>query len=94
MRKCGVWTLVAYHCGASGHHTATGESRTWLLLGALPADYTLTTAHKSKRLEWNAIGLYDDFSVDPLAYKIARANRNDELNLPYVPVTRAMQTWG
>lgn len=42
LRENGAWTIVADHRGATVYHTATGEPRTWLLLGALPADYTLT----------------------------------------------------
>ena len=37
------------------------------------------------------MGLYDDFSADPIAPEIDRASRDDELNLLYVSVTRAMQ---
>ncbi|TCQ84615.1 hypothetical protein EC839_11231 [Pseudomonas sp. JUb52] len=37
------------------------------------------------------MGLYDDFSADPLAPETDRASRDDELNLLYVSVTRAMQ---
>ncbi|WP_437179300.1 hypothetical protein [Pseudomonas oryzihabitans] len=37
------------------------------------------------------MGLYDDFTADPLAPEIDRAKRDDELNLLYVSVTRAMQ---
>ncbi|KTS76438.1 DNA helicase [Pseudomonas oryzihabitans] len=57
----------------------------------LDATVTLTTAHKAKGLEWDYVGLYDDFSADPLAPEIDRAKRDDELNLLYVSVTRAMQ---
>ncbi|WP_158973906.1 3'-5' exonuclease, partial [Pseudomonas sp. BAV 4579] len=57
----------------------------------LDATVTLTTAHKAKGLEWDFVGLYDDFSADPLAPEIDRASRDDELNLLYVSVTRAMQ---
>jgi len=57
----------------------------------LDATVTLTTAHKAKGLEWNFVGLYEDFSADPLAPEIDRASRDDELNLLYVSVTRAMQ---
>ncbi|MDR6680176.1 UvrD-helicase domain-containing protein [Pseudomonas oryzihabitans] len=57
----------------------------------LDATVTLTTAHKAKGLEWDYVGLYEDFSADPLAPEIDRAKRDDELNLLYVSVTRAMQ---
>lgn len=57
----------------------------------LDATVTLTTAHKAKGLEWDYVGLYEDFTADPLAPEIDQAKRDDELNLLYVSVTRAMQ---
>lgn len=57
----------------------------------LDATVTLTTAHKAKGLEWDFVGLYEDFTADPLAPETDRAKRDDELNLLYVSVTRAMQ---
>jgi hypothetical protein len=53
VRENGAWTVVADHRGATAYHTATGEPRTWLLLGALPADYTLT-APESAFDKWEA----------------------------------------
>lgn len=38
-----LWSAVAAdHRGTTVYHTATGKPHTWLLLGALPAYYTLT----------------------------------------------------
>lgn len=57
----------------------------------LDATVTLTTGHKAKGLEWDFVGLYDDFSADPLSPDLERGRRDDELNLLYVAVTRAMK---
>ena len=57
----------------------------------LDATVTLTTGHKSKGLEWDFVCLYDDFTADPLAPDLERGRRDDELNLLYVAVTRAMK---
>jgi hypothetical protein len=57
----------------------------------LDATVTLTTAHKAKGLEWDFVCLYDDFTADPLSPEIDQAKRDDELNLLYVGVTRAMK---
>ncbi|ELQ08651.1 hypothetical protein A988_21337 [Pseudomonas syringae BRIP39023] len=57
----------------------------------LDATVTLTTAHRAKGLEWDFVGLYDDFSADPLSPDIDAGKRDDELNLLYVAVTRAMK---
>lgn len=54
------------------------------------ATVTLTTAHKAKGLEWDAVKLYEDFA-DPLDPKMEPEERDDELNLLYVAVTRAMK---
>jgi hypothetical protein len=49
---------------------------------------TVVTAHRSKGLEWNAVRINDDFIdiTDPL---LNRREKEDELNLLYVSVTRA-----
>lgn len=57
----------------------------------LDATITLTTAHKAKGLEWDFVGLFDDFTADPLAPDIDHGKRDDELNLLYVAITRAMK---
>ncbi|WP_248767838.1 UvrD-helicase domain-containing protein [Pseudomonas sp. MWU12-2345] len=57
----------------------------------LDATVTLTTGHKAKGLEWDFVSLYDDFTADPLAPDLDRGRRDDELNLLYVAVTRAMK---
>ncbi len=52
------------------------------------ADVTVVTAHRSKGLEWDAVSLSDDFVdiTDPL---LNPREKEDELNLLYVSVTRA-----
>lgn len=52
------------------------------------ADVVVSTAHRSKGLEWDTVILNDDFSdiTDPLLSGAARA---DETNLLYVATTRA-----
>lgn len=52
------------------------------------ADVTVVTAHRSKGLEWNAVKMNDDFVDinDPL---LNPREKEDELNLLYVSVTRA-----
>lgn len=52
------------------------------------ADVTVVTAHRSKGLEWDAVRINDDFVdiTDPL---LNRREKEDELNLLYVSVTRA-----
>ena len=52
---------------------------------------TLATAHKAKGLEWDFVSLYDDFTADPLSPDLDPGKRDDELNLLYVAVTRAMK---
>ncbi|WP_240351916.1 ATP-binding domain-containing protein, partial [Pectobacterium brasiliense] len=48
----------------------------------------VSTAHRSKGLEWDSVMLNDDFSdiTDPL---LSEAARTDETNLLYVATTRA-----
>jgi len=57
----------------------------------LDATVTLATAHKAKGLEWDFVSLYDDFTADPLSPDLDPGKRDDELNLLYVAVTRAMK---
>ncbi|CAI1876912.1 MULTISPECIES: UvrD-helicase domain-containing protein [Serratia] len=55
------------------------------------AQVTVSTAHRSKGLEWPVVVLNHDFAdiTDPL---MADRERTDETNLLYVAVTRARQT--
>lgn len=53
------------------------------------ADIVVTTAHKSKGLEWAQVELLDDFPFGSET-KMERANVGEELRLLYVAVTRAM----
>ncbi|ADE63250.1 AAA family ATPase [Yersinia pestis] len=55
------------------------------------AQVTVSTAHRSKGLEWPVVVLNYDFAdiTDPL---MADSERTDETNLLYVAVTRAQQT--
>uniref|UniRef100_UPI0013DF9CA9 3'-5' exonuclease n=1 Tax=Pseudomonas viridiflava TaxID=33069 RepID=UPI0013DF9CA9 len=57
----------------------------------LGATVTLSTAHRAKGLECDFVGLYEDFTADPLSPDIEAGKRDDELNLLYVIVTRAMK---
>ncbi|MCL6408077.1 ATP-dependent helicase [Dickeya dadantii] len=52
------------------------------------ADVIVSTAHRSKGLEWDTVILNDDFAdiTDPL---LSEAERTDETNLLYVATTRA-----
>ncbi|ABV20119.1 conserved hypothetical protein [Escherichia coli O139:H28 str. E24377A] len=63
-------------------HTVTGEK---------DADITVSTAHRSKGLEWPVVILDEDFAdiTDPL---MPEDERRDETNLLYVAVTRARKT--
>lgn len=63
-------------------HAVTDESQ---------ATVSVSTAHRSKGLEWPVVVLNDDFAdiTDPL---LAARERTDETNLLYVAVTRARQT--
>ncbi|KFX05882.1 hypothetical protein KP22_08450 [Pectobacterium betavasculorum] len=55
------------------------------------ADVVVSTAHRSKGLEWDTVVLNDDFSdiTDPL---LSEAARTDETNLQYVATTRARKS--
>ncbi|RAT17414.1 DNA helicase [Lonsdalea populi] len=63
-------------------HAVTNENQ---------AQVTVSTAHRSKGLEWPVVVLDEDFAdiTDPL---MAECERIDETNLLYVAVTRARQT--
>ena len=50
-----------------------------------PCDVTVTTAHKSKGLEWDRVCIHNDFKPP----KDGAAVRPDDLRLLYVAVTRA-----
>ena len=55
------------------------------------AQVTVSTAHRSKGLEWPVVMLSEDFTdiTDPL---LSQEERQDETNLLYVAVTRARKT--
>jgi GNAT superfamily N-acetyltransferase len=58
---------------------------------AAPADVTITTAHKSKGLEWDRVRIADDFwgpRTDPDTGEVKMPSP-EELRLNYVAVTRA-----
>ncbi|MBA7930171.1 ATP-dependent helicase [Klebsiella sp. RHBSTW-00215] len=63
-------------------HAVTDESA---------AQVTVSTAHRSKGLEWPVVALNEDFTdiTDPL---LPEDERTDETNLLYVAVTRARKT--
>lgn len=63
-------------------HAVTDESQ---------AQVTVSTAHRSKGLEWPVVVLDEDFAdiTDPL---MTECERTDETNLLYVAVTRARET--
>lgn len=55
------------------------------------AQVTVSTAHRSKGLEWEVVVLNEDFCdiTDPL---LSTEERQDEINLLYVAVTRARKS--
>ena len=53
------------------------------------ADYTVSTAHRSKGLEWENVALCNDF---PDVFALEGDEYDDELNLLYVAATRAKKT--
>lgn len=55
------------------------------------ADVTVSTAHRSKGLEWDMVKLHDDFA-DILDPDMPESQRHDEINLLYVVTTRARKT--
>ncbi len=63
-------------------HTVTNERE---------ADITVSTAHRSKGLEWERVVLGDDFQ-DIADLLMSEQERRDETNLLYVAVTRARRT--
>lgn len=81
IREDGAWSIVADHRGATVYHTATGEPRTWLLLGALPADYTLT-APESVYDKWQD-GQWHLDEATQLAAQKATSTRRRALLLQY-----------
>lgn len=58
------------------------------------ADITISTAHRSKGLEWDYVVLADDFPdiLQLKDHKDAQESYEDELNLIYVAATRAMKS--
>ncbi|EGT3611041.1 ATP-dependent helicase [Morganella morganii] len=65
--------------------------RQFTVTDELAADITVSTAHRSKGLEWPVVVLNDDYPdiFDP---KLTGAARQDEINLLYVAATRAEKT--
>jgi len=57
----------------------------------LEATITLSTAHRSKGLEWDAVQLAEDFTFDPFNPDNEKEPWIDEMNLLYVACTRAMR---
>jgi len=57
----------------------------------LDATVTLSTAHRAKGLEWEAVQLADDFSLKPFDSQNEKDQWADEMNLLYVACTRAMR---
>lgn len=57
------------------------------------ADVIITTAHKSKGLEWDNVQLNDDF-IDIFNPDLEQDVKNDEINLLYVAATRAKKMLG
>lgn len=68
------------------HGTATITKAINSLTTPSHADYVVSTAHKSKGLEWNRVQISDDFlyDINPMAVKITP----EELRLLYVACTR------
>ena len=57
----------------------------------LEAALTVSTAHRSKGLEWDAVELAGDFLFEPFSHENTRERFEDEINLLYVACTRAMK---
>lgn len=75
------WELVEDHRNAVVYHTATGEPRTWVPLGPLPADYTIA-APESEFDTWQD----DHWELDEVAQLAAAkalATRKRALLLQY-----------
>ena len=58
-----------------------------------PYDVLLTTAHKSKGMEWSNVIIADDFNTDTILKSVGDSGYNQqEVNLFYVACTRAINT--
>jgi len=60
------------------------------------ADYTITTAHKAKGLEWDYVRVEEDFRFKTDAETGRVTMRDDEMKLLYVAFTRAkrhLEVW-
>ena len=57
----------------------------------LEATISVSTAHRAKGLEWDAVELSDDFSLEPFNPENTLEQFEDEMNLLYVACTRAMK---
>src|SRR3546814_1695926 len=57
----------------------------------LEATITLSTAHRSKGLEWDAVQLAEDYTFDPFNPENEKEPWIDEMNLLDVSCTRAMR---
>lgn len=57
----------------------------------LEASVTLSTAHRAKGLEWDAVQIAEDFTFSPFDPDNDYESWIDEMNLLYVACTRAMQ---
>lgn len=68
------------------HTTKTIEQAITRLVAPQSADYIISTAHKSKGLEWGRVQIYDDFLFD--SNKLAVKISPEELRLLYVACTR------
>lgn len=72
------------------HGTHTIQKAINQLVPPKNAQYIISTAHKSKGLEWHNVQIFDDFLYEnrPLSVKIS----GEELRLLYVACTRAQNT--
>jgi hypothetical protein len=57
----------------------------------LEASLTVSTAHRSKGLEWDCVELAGDFLFEPFSPENTKERWEDEVNLIYVACTRAMR---
>ncbi|PNO64526.1 UvrD-helicase domain-containing protein [Serratia marcescens] len=82
LRLLGLYFPLPQKLQVRREHDVTDESQ---------AQVTVSTAHRSKGLEWSVKVLDEDFAdiTDPL---LAERERTDETNLLYVAVTRARET--
>lgn len=74
--------------GHSNLDQAIAQIRKLTVKNAKSADVILSTAHRSKGLEFDYVKLFEDFP-DPLDPDMSADARDDELNLLYVASTRA-----